>query len=142
MDINYLAGFFDGEGCITKGGDSTISIRVTQLAEHREPLDEFKKRYKGNISNTGNKNRPCLRWALNGTKAIKFLKDIFPLCVVKKRHIQLALCLLYMIKYRKEKNAPVDSGELWLRRRILAELKRLNRRVPISPTIDAEDSYT
>ena len=82
----YLAGYFDGEGCIqvrvverqTKTS-CTVSIDVSQKGGIG--LDGFKRRYKGNIY--GPNAKGVFNWRCNGAEAIKFLEEVLPLLTVK-----------------------------------------------------------
>ena len=94
----YIAGFFDGEGCIgiyhSKGKKTHLR---TQLVQNSSPdvenlfavlRDEFGGNYRGHLSSNG---RRKFNWQLNGDKAAVFLESILPWMVLKKDQAEVAV---------------------------------------------------
>ena len=89
---SYIAGFFDGEGCIsiTKNGSITLGVVNTGLPV----LQEFVKYFGGSITNRKQKiNKQQFVWRVYGITAVEFL-DIMVrnnLLVEKKEQAELTL---------------------------------------------------
>jgi len=97
-DIIWLAGFFDGEGCIniTKFRQY-ICPRIMVSNTNKKVLEFIQENYGGDIreNSTNKKNHPNWKsgytYRLQHTKAVKFIKDIFPYLKVKKEQAKLLL---------------------------------------------------
>lgn len=89
-EIAYIAGFFDGEGCIYAHPSANyIQIEIAQV--DRRPLDFVQERYKGRIRLNKTRGHPIHKWMCPATHIEQFLKDILPYSIVKKSQIELAL---------------------------------------------------
>lgn len=87
MNIAYLAGFFDGEGCmwLAMRRASRPSLMVAVVNTDRKPLREFKRRWGGSIHpivdhRPRHKPRIVWRWAVSGASARR-------LVVALRRHL-------------------------------------------------------
>jgi len=109
----YIAGFFDGEGCIrinkwfrkrgSKFGgcyDYTLGTKLTN--SNRMVLDECKTLYGGFIGEVEDKRKSTYKkkyaWELKSNDAVKLLRDILPLLLVKRQEAALAI---YFQAYKK-----------------------------------------
>ena len=124
MKKSYIAGFFDGEGCISIRPIPPAYALWLQLgAQSRIFLEEIKKQYKGNICE---RNKGFFVWVLSGDNALRFLEDIYPYLILKKHQAALG------IAFRKHKKwLPHKHNELrkrMLKRRIWywEKLKKLH----------------
>jgi len=100
LDIKYIAGFFDGEGCVqiykihNKNSYAfTIAISQTDCDESRFILNELLTAYGGCIVKCrryGNQKK-WMQYKLSSRKALKFLTEIYEYSIVKKSQIKLAL---------------------------------------------------
>lgn len=96
IDLAYLAGYFDGEGCVrikkTKRNQHHVLVQIT----NRDlPMLEYVKDIFGgsvclNRHNNKNANR-CYTWQTTHGKAYKFLKTIYPYLRGKKEQARLAI---------------------------------------------------
>lgn len=105
-ELAYLAGFFDGEGCIsigrgtgkayTYGARHQVMAQVAQTSEI--PLDMYLERWGGSIfkrSEWKGNQRPMWAWRLHDIDGIRaFCKEIEPFILLKKD--QLAICLQFL----------------------------------------------
>lgn len=106
MDTNfsaeYLAGLFDGEGCINiykrrreraRGGYELIPQAIVCLTKGSEILHELKSRYGGDLSIRQRQANwsPVTYWNLRHKGLKKFLNDILPYLIIKKQQAMLAL---------------------------------------------------
>lgn len=105
IDI-YTAGLFDGEGSITlilknKTSVSKTPVIIVVNTEY-DLLSFLKTNYKGYISKRAKPKNPLhsqtWQWALDGNKAISFLKEIFPYLKDKKKKHRATLLIN---KYQK-----------------------------------------
>ena len=92
--IGYLAGFFDGEGCITieaRRGKS-FNVRCSITNSSLEVLKIFKKIFGGSIHKRKlYVNKPLWDWRCNAHLALFFLTKIMPYLIVKNKEAKLAL---------------------------------------------------
>ena len=100
--IAYIAGFFDGEGCVgirkpcmdkSRGRLKTHSPYVTISQVHRDVLDMIRGFYGGNIyfSKNGGKNG-IWTYQQGGTNlGFDFLRAIYPYLIVKKEQVRVIL---------------------------------------------------
>ena len=126
----WAAGFFDGEGNVSllrrarrKSVEYDLYVQVTQKA--REPLDQFRGAFGGNISPTKTPSG-CWRWRIHGKQAQVFLERMLPFSLVKKQQIVLAL------EFRSTVGSPgkriteewIEPKRLELSEKIRAEKRR------------------
>lgn len=135
----YVAGFFDGEGCIRiLGGNKTnyVGIQVFITNTYKPVLNILKEKYGGSVllRTEGNiKHKTCYQWRITGKKEIKlFINDILDFSVEKKPQLLLGLeyCNLptltvnrYSKFYDKVLNLQNRRKEIALEMKIL---KRIN----------------
>jgi hypothetical protein len=97
----YVAGLFDGEGCISSRmyflkskyvNHPRIRLDATISNTNREILELIRDKYGGAVSTKGlGKNANCYHWRINGKDNMKrFLEDIYPYVFIKKEQIALA----------------------------------------------------
>ncbi len=88
MNLQYAAGFVDGEGCINFAKTrSSIYPRVLVTNTNIEILKDFQKKWGGDIKQNFCKKdnwKPAYSWRISWTKAINFLSDIEPYLKIKK----------------------------------------------------------
>jgi len=96
-DLAYYAGFFDGEGSImithrTKKHYHTLEIRITNT--NYQVLKQFEDCfgggvYKGSVINW--RYKPRWQWCISASKALAFLKLIYPYLRLKKKEAETAI---------------------------------------------------
>ncbi len=98
MTWGYIAGFFDGEGCVnfTQSGQcKTWVIRVMIRNTNLEIIEKIQKAFGGRIQVTHQKTKPAWKtsycWRADGAHAIAFLKLIDPFVFIKKDQIITAM---------------------------------------------------
>jgi hypothetical protein len=143
LDDRYMAGLFDGEGCImirvckpttktTKKGFSDhtrYQLYLTLNMTFRPIMEEIYREYGGKFSmnrhDLRNPNqRICFVWTITSQKAKAFLQRIYPYLIVKKTEAELAL------KFQENVDAHTYQSENPLRSHpnreaIMAERQRL-----------------
>lgn len=143
MDVvnAYIAGFFDGEGCISsqeyyeKGKYEKyprISIQVSITNTNKEVLDFICGKFGGLITNHGkakNHYKTCYAWKLTGKEKMqRFLETILPYTFVKKEDVQLGLELVETLRSENLGCFPLEH-EVHMRRLLIH--KKLRKRKPI-----------
>jgi len=85
--LGYLAGFFDGEGCVSVGDNGNITLRV--INTNLEVLELFKETLGGSIGNrTQIVNKKQYTWSVYGDTAIKVAFTLIPYSVEKKSQLE------------------------------------------------------
>jgi len=89
MNIQYAAGFVDGEGCIGFAKTRTsIFPRVLVTNTNLEILNEFKEKWGGDIKPLSLRKdnwKQGYYWRISWAKAVNFLSDIEPYLKIKNR---------------------------------------------------------
>ena len=95
--IEYLAGFFDGEGSVgvyTSGTPSwflKVQVNQTDTALSRLLLGHFRERWGGSITEVRTKRQPALQYQVGGKKAAAALVELLPHLVLKAPQAALAI---------------------------------------------------
>jgi hypothetical protein len=120
----YLAGFFDGEGCVRINktpNQNTISYHliVTIANNDKSILDSCREIYGGDVRSKGKRN--CFSWSLFNKGIIeKFLLHSLPYLVVKRDE---ALAALEYVRLGNHKQCPEKREEFYLKLIALKKLK-------------------
>ena len=81
LDVKYIAGFFDGEGCVSLYTDSEgTNHQVTVAQNDVRPLDAILEAFPGGHIY---RYRRCYYLAYCGRKALPFVRAIKPYTIVK-----------------------------------------------------------
>jgi len=107
IDMNYMAGFFDGEGCIMFSKppakyphytSAVVTICQKHFSDSEILLWRFQETFGGNVrtSNVTNGGKPykSLHWTLCGKEAVEFLYDILPYLVLKREQAEAVICAI------------------------------------------------
>lgn len=116
MDKGYIAGIFDGEGCVgvyDRNSDRSGKIRyyvlvvsISQGGEFgRELLLKIKEQYGGSLSHKKGSNKPMWQLNFSPTAGMLFLEAVSELLFIKKEQAQLA------ISFQKKKNKHTSDQE-------------------------------
>lgn len=143
-EIAYLAGFFDGEGCIqinkvgtelakryNKNGRYYLMVSVNQV--NPAPLEILQKSYNGTIGPHAEKTstkRKTWVWRVQGKHADKFLEDILPYLLVKKEEALVALQFreTFWPNGRKHRNLPLTDEEISKREEYRLKIRDIKKR--------------
>jgi len=91
MNIEYLAGFFDAEGCVSVGGNGDVMwINVDQI--DLLVLSEYQRRWGGCISSSSlPSGKTSYLWSPSSQRnQVQFLNDIIPFLILKRKTARLA----------------------------------------------------
>lgn len=103
INLDYLAGFFDGEGSIfitkinnKKSGNVWYRLCASCGNSDRRPIDmlrKFNPRLKSFIYISGRKKsyKPCYQWLATGNTALRFLKIIESRLIVKRKQAKVGI---------------------------------------------------
>lgn len=99
VDLAYLAGFFDGEGCISIGkhrnnGKDFYELHILVAQKSRWILEWFKFNFEGKIfkhKKPEGRQSEWFTWQVAAVKAASALKVLLPYLKLKKAEAELAL---------------------------------------------------
>lgn len=123
----YVAGLFDGEGCVSIGGYDKCRLQLEVANTHLPVLLQLKTQYKGSVQPTKKavpQARQCYKWYVTGkSRSQSFLLEILPHLVIKREQVEHALALLSLIG-----DGTRVPEEAWDKRYVLAEaIRTLNQ---------------
>ena len=94
IEVAYLAGFFDGEGCIAINRvRSSLYLQVVQTRD-REPLDRFHAMFGGRVFLSNRRTlsgRTVWTWQLHAEPMFTALEAMLPYLTVKRDEARIAL---------------------------------------------------
>lgn len=90
--LAYIAGFFDGEGCISvhfaSAEHKNTILRASITQNVPEPLEMIQELFGGSLCRT---NKKAIQLSINGKKAHIFLETILPYLTVKREQALVAI---------------------------------------------------
>lgn len=92
--IAYLAGYFDGEGCIHVGRmQGTFYLRIAVASGDRETVCLFGELLGGKVKRawTTKNGRKVYRWLANNANALRCLRILLPYLLAKREQAVLVL---------------------------------------------------
>lgn len=88
--LGYLAGFFDGEGCVTIGSNGSVQLRVINTS--KQVLDRFPEFLGGTVLPRKQMvNKPQYYWSVYGEDAIEAVKLLLPFSIEKAKQLHVIL---------------------------------------------------
>lgn len=135
LSPQYVAGFFDGEGCIIVAKDSgarhnkrpSYVLRVDVANTDYRVLEMLQREFGGNIARSHGKNRPCYNWQVNAQLAKKFLEWVRPYLTVKAEQAWLALEFMSQRGLGGGKGRPLTEEDYALREGYYLALQNAKR---------------
>ncbi len=93
LSLEYIAGFFDGEGTVFMGNRGALEVRITQSV--MEPLEAIRATLGyGRIGpvSVGTNSAPCWQWRVcKWDEGVEFLRSIRPFLIVKREEVDIVL---------------------------------------------------
>lgn len=130
MDKQWLAGFFDGEGCVylqmryrRDRIAPCFGLQVCITQNDKVILDEIQKEYGGTVYR--HSGRRCYRWRDTGASTLRFFSDIQPYLKIKKSQVDLAIEFVNSIRKENLGSTPLDARASERRVEIHNRLKEL-----------------
>src|SRR5690348_6220371 len=130
-DAHYMAGLFDGEGCIgiyersvkhsgTGAVSPYIGLVMTVSNTHKEVIRHIKERCGGVVGfsmryprkRDGSLRRTLYRWSAQSKEAPHILRQIFPYLIVKRDQAALALEFAELVDREKRRSSRGRGGNL------------------------------
>ncbi len=131
IDLSYLAGFFDGEGCISilkttkKDWNPSYFLQAQIGQKYGDTLVWVKENFGGNMYTARDQT-----WIVTNYKAYEFIKLIAPYLKYKKPQAELAIKFYeerILGAKRKHASHPHSQEEIAKREEMLVEMKKLKR---------------
>ena len=137
LSKEYIAGFFDGEGCIVIGrrppnrGRKTTSycLQCSVVQATLEPLDYLQQKYGGIIVDRTKHKAPqnCYAWQIGSKKAEKFIEDIYPYIYLKKDEFDIAFQFCKTLTYGSKRVSEEVLNYKEFLKKELSECKKIKR---------------
>lgn len=132
--LSYIAGFFDGEGCIS-GDDSKNSYCVIHLSitnTNEKPLQLVKTLFGGNIytrvhkkkRKDGTPYKTTYKYRISGTGALSIVKVLIPYLIVKRAQALEVMRMAYTMRGNQGNRLTLD--EIEIRKEVAKRLTELN----------------
>ncbi len=136
-DLAYMAGLFDGEGCvqIAKSGHYSLACQVSMANEFMPSWFRFS--FGGSVHlrpRIGENWKDQWVWTIHGPKAARFLEAILPYLILKKPQAEIGLKfqagmgLRGRNQYGTNRHDPLTAEELAVREAQFITMKGLNKR--------------
>lgn len=132
VDLAYIAGFLDGEGCFSTQRNSQASIRITVSNTYKPVLDWLQENFGGNVrphyknkSKIKKNHRPVYVWDIMGKGAEYLCKIIAPFLKEKTEQALLLIGLAQTKQIAKRKGVPEEVK--LQRERLASKLTKLKR---------------
>lgn len=91
LELPYVAGFFDGEGCIalTRHRSGQFQFNISLSQKHREVLDRVQETFGGSVY--AMRLGEYYQWRIGGWKAHGVLVQLMPWLIVKRSQAEVIL---------------------------------------------------
>ena len=126
-DLAYIAGYVDGEGCISASGNVTIRIEITNT--YLSTIEWIQSLFGGKMyieEHNNDNHRTRYRLFLYSNEANLMLNMIYPFLKEKSEQAELAMTLHYLPKGSGRNDKP-NAEILELRKEIITKLKELKK---------------
>lgn len=139
LSNEYLAGFFDGEGCVYFTPNGRVSVNITQ--KRTAVLYKIKEDFGGAVRSNGRACK-CSQWTIGGRKDIKrFLSAILPYSVVKKAEVEIGLEAVDLVRTENFGCMPLTSDEIAERKELSDKLQMVRPTTNYTGKTAAEKEY-
>lgn len=124
MNKEYLAGLFDGEGCVTTGihGKGMRARAAICMSNAEDLFKEIQSEYKGSVWKD---KRGYWHYQVHSANSVRFFSDILPFLRIKKEQAKLAVELQSGIFPNGGKS--LSEKELIRRKALAKKIKDLKR---------------
>lgn len=137
----YLAGLFDGEGCVSISKYHPVyssiiyqyCLRIYIVNTNKEIIDLLKFQFGGCITSSKRdlqKNKEAWSWQLVTDQALKFLELVYPYLIIKKKQAEVGMLF---VRYKKahimtKKRLGTENAIIAHHELVYQQMKRLNRK--------------
>ncbi len=136
QELAYLAGLFDGEGCINinhhkpQTGKRTEqhTLRCQVLMTDKDSVELFHKMFFGSVSYYPPKTKikASWKWVVTSNQALEFLQTICPYLKLKQPQANIAISF-QLTRKGKRGSIKVSESELASRNEFYLTMKELNK---------------
>ena len=116
-NLQYLAGFFDGDGCVTcNSSRSACELSVAQSYDNAAVLVQFSEAFGGGIyrnSEGAGLQKPSLKWRILGAAAREAACLLASHSITKKKQLDLAASWPDALSEREASKAQLRSLKVW-----------------------------
>ncbi len=111
--LAYIAGFFDGEGCVHIGGrrqNTSYNLEVNISNTDEDILLWLQSIYGGylkTVKKAKEHHIQCYNWRLASNQAVVFLDSIYPFLILKKHQADGAIAFQSLKGPKGEKQSPI-----------------------------------
>jgi hypothetical protein len=134
LSKEWLAGFFDGEGCVYLQASfrrnrklPRFSLQVCITQNDQNILEKIKSEYGGQVYKHSGKR--CYRWRVVSVSALKFLEVMLPYVLIKKEQVVLAIQFAKTLRHENLGSIGMGPEVNSLRMGICNRLKELKHSV-------------
>jgi hypothetical protein len=128
MNNAWLAGYFDGEGCIHLQKDvrqnkrAVYMLQVCITQKNPATLYLLEKEFGGQVYQHA---KGCYRWRVVSRAALHFLLAIEPYCIIKADQVRLAIEFAKTLRSDNLGSTPMDDETSLRRSEIYSRLREL-----------------
>ena len=128
-NLAYIAGLFDGEGCVVIRKDRKyfrLEVRITNT--NRKVIDYIHSFFNGDvIVYDKGRYKTCYNLRFADGKGAKFLKSVLPYLIIKKEQAKLGIEFQEKV-IRKIRNKCLTKRDLTLRKKYKEKISKLNNK--------------
>lgn len=135
LNLAYVAGLFDGEGCFSSYKDSgrlvpQMNICNTNMTLMDEVVRVLGHRYRIRLFRKQHNHKPTATWTVSAKKLIAFVDRLLPFLKAKKEQafIVRLMARINVTHNRSRKNAVEQEWRPWLEEMMDSRLRELNKR--------------
>ena len=129
LELSYLAGLFDGEGCILvykAKSKQQYHARLQVMITYYPTLLDFQRYFGGNLSKAGNNGKQVYSWYVEGTSNVLMIcKSLLP--YLREKKVQAEVMIEYCEKFPNKGNGKIWRYERGQREWYFQKLKALKR---------------
>lgn len=105
LSLAYIAGLFDGEGCVSTQSGGYLSVSISN--SHREVLEKLQHDFGGSLLNrTSNSGGNVWNWKVSTSEGEHFLRSMLPYLVIKFDVATAGIELSELSRFRYSKDHP------------------------------------
>lgn len=134
LSAEYIAGFFDGEGCVQiknpRHGPGRVHLLSVSISNTYKPILEIiQRQYGGSLLPNRRIAKGLTGWDLywSARKAEIFLRDVYPYLVVKKEQVLFAFKFLETVSLYRGPHDSVSTSVLAIREELVGKIKAEKR---------------
>ncbi len=134
-ELAYIAGIFDGEGCINLSSNKGFAyVRVIVANTDYRIIQHFSSSFGGaviKLKKVNEKWKDSWQWVLSWTAAVDFLEEIYPWLIIKRHQAEAVFAFdAIRLKTKRKNDDPVREQYLEALQLLQEQMSFLNRKGP------------